>query len=218
VKHIFLFSIFVFFSIEILFSQSDSLCQEINLQSSDFVNKFQTLNDSTFLDSALYYTDLGILNCSNNDNLIGRKLFILSLKHEYDQGIQLIKTLRDPFFISFPYYNDVLLKRFYAMKSLYNRDSISYLRYINSIITDIEPYFIKNQEFFDRLCKNKLDVILNNELYFLFFQYYYYISLIWDADTFSNELMIMLNKGYNSECIDLLKMICSDNFLEYNVF
>ncbi len=205
-------------SVDFSFSQRDSIYPNFSLISANFLDEYQLLEDSTLLDSALFYTELGIVTTPANMNFIGRKLLILSLKHDYDGGLDLIKTLKNPFFPSFPYYNDILFKRFLAMKYLYLGDSIMYYNVVNSIITEIEPFFIEKKEFFDSLCKNDLEIILKNEHYFLFFQYYYYQSLILDHDTFSNELFKMQNKGYNSDCIDLLKLISDDNFLEYNLF
>lgn len=205
-------------SVGVSFSQTDSIYQNFTLISANFLDEYQFLEDSTLLDSALFYTEIGIVTTPTNMNLIGRKLLILSLKHDYDAGLDFIKTLKPPFFPSFPYYNDILFKRFQAMKYLYMGDSIMYYNVVNSIISEIEPYFIEKQDFFDSLCKNDLKIILKNEQYFLFFQYYYYQSLILDHDTFTHVLMIMKNKGYNSDCIELIKLICEDNFLEYNLF
>lgn len=217
-KTLFIQSLIFTISVGVSFSQRDSIYQNFTLISANFLDEYQFLEDSTLLDSALFYTEIGIATTPTNMNLIGRKLLILSLKHDYDGGLDFVKTLKTPFFPSFPYYNDILYKRFQAMKYLYLGDSIMYYKVVNSIITEIEPYFIEKQVFFDSLCKNDLKIILKNEQYFLFFQYYYYQSLILDKDSFSHELMIMQNKGYNSDCIDLLKLICEDNFLEYNLF
>jgi hypothetical protein len=205
-------------SVSVSYSQKDSIFQNLNIISANFLDEYQLFEDSTLLDSALFYTELGIVTTPTKIIFKGRKLLILSLKHDYDGGLDFIKTLKNPFFPSFPYYNDVLFKRFQAMKYLYMGDSIMYYEVVNSIITEIKPYFIEKQELFDSLCKNDLNTIFKNEQYFLFFQYYYYQSLILDHDTFSQELLIMKSKGYSSECIDFIKLSCEDNFLEYNLF
>ncbi|MBP1673263.1 MAG: hypothetical protein H6Q25_1078 [Bacteroidetes bacterium] len=216
-KSIILLIILISISVGVSFSQKDSTSQNFSLISSNFLDEYQLFGDSTLLDSALFYTELGIVTTTNM-NFIGRKLLILSLKHDYDGGLDYIKTLNNPFSPSFPYYNDILVKRFQAMKYLYLGDSIMYYEVLNSIISEIKPYFIEKQELFDSLCKNDLNIIFKNEQYFLFFEYYYYQSLILDHDTFSHELLIMQNKGYSSECIDFIKLNCEDNFLEYNLF
>ncbi len=216
-KSVILLIILISINVGVSFSQKDSISGNLSLISSNFLDEYQLFGDSTLLDSALFYNELGIINTTNM-NFIGRKLLILSLKHDYDSGLDFIKTLKNPFFPSFPYYNDVLYKRFNAMKYLYLGDSIMYYEVVNSIITEIKPYFIEKQELFDSLCKNDLNTIFKNEQYFLFFQYYYYQSLILDHDTFSQELLIMKSKGYSSECIDFIKLSCEDNFLEYNLF
>lgn len=204
-------------NVGVSFSQRDSTYQDFNLISANFLNEYQLLEDSTLLDSALFYTELGLVT-TTKVIFVGRKLCILSIKHDYDAGLDFIKSINKPIFPSFPYYDDVLFKRFQAMKYLYLGDSIKYYNVVNSIIREIEPYFFEKQELFDSICKNDLELILKNEHIFLFFQYYYYQSLILDHDTFSNELIKMQNRGYHSECLDYLKLIIDDNFLVFTLF
>lgn len=217
-KKVLIYLLISFFGTGISYPQNDTLFERFNLLSYSYLDKYQLLQDSTLLDSALYFTELGIMSNGEHIKLIGRKLLILSIKHEYDTCLNYIKTIKDPLFSSFPYYNKVLQNRFQAMKYLYAGDSIMFYKYVDSIIVEIKPYYIQNEDLFDTLCTKDLEIIFKNEQYFLFFQYNYYLSLIMDVNSFSNVLMTMKRKGYNTKCIDLLKLICSDNFLEYNLF
>jgi len=201
-------------------AQDSTLCDKYNLASADLILEFEMYGDTTKLDSALHYTELALSCCphKNYANLIGRKLGILSLQHDYDAGIELISTLEDPFLWEIPYYNSVLLKRFYAMKSLYQGDTVTYKQYVHSILEEITPFIIEHQATLDTLCKNDLSTIFKNSLSFAQIQYYYYKSIVESSDTISKELDLLKQKGYEHRYIRFIEAVFEKDFLFYQIF
>jgi hypothetical protein len=203
-------------------SQNDSLCEKCNIASSNLVYEFEIEGDSTKLDSALYYVELGIANCPKyKGNLILRKLGILSFKRDYDTGIEFIPTLKNPFFDDLPYYNSVLLKRFYAMRSLSQGDTVTYKQYVYSILDAITPFMIEHQAALDSLCKNDdMSTILANSLSFLHWQYYFYRAIIEDPVVLAKEFDLLRQKGYNSQYIKMLETMYQgeEDFLIFSVY
>lgn len=201
-------------------AQDAVLCEQYNTMSSELVFEFQMYGDTSKLDSALYYVEVAIPQCSKYELLlITRKLGILSLKHDYDTGIGYIPSICDSLLDFYPYYKTILLKRFYAMKSLYEGDTILRDQYIHSIIEDITPFIIAKQGMIDTLCKNNdLSFIAHNTLSFAFGQYYYYRSIIEDKTTILNEMKLLKQKGYNPEYIEWIEAICEEDFLIFQLF
>jgi len=201
-------------------AQNSTLCEEYNKKSAELVFEYQMYEDISKLDSALYYIELSMPICSfkHLPNLVGRKLGILSIKHDYDAGIDYISTIADSLISIYPYYKTVLLKRFYAMKCLYEGDTIQRNKYVHSIIEDIEPFIIEQQSIIDSICKNDLSQIFQNRLFLAPQQYYFYKSIIEDSVTFKNELDKLKQKGYNPEYIELIEVICKEDFLIYQLY
>lgn len=201
-------------------AQENAFCEQYNTKSSELIFEFQMYGDTAKLDTALYYIEIAIPQCPKYEVLlVTRKLGVLSVKHNYDAGIAYIPSISDSLFDFYPYYKTVLLKRFYAMKSLYEGDSIQRDKYVHSIIEDITPFIIANQSKIDTLCKNdNISLILQNTFFFALSQYYYYRSIIEDKTTILNEMNLLKQKGYNAECIELIEAICEEDFLISQLF
>jgi hypothetical protein len=203
-------------------AQNDSLCEKYCIASIELVFEYQLYGDSSKLDTALYYTELALPICSLKyvPNLLGRKLGIFSLMRNYDAGIKFIQTLKNPFIDDIPYYNSVLLKRFYAMKSLYEGDTATYKKYVYSILDEITSFIIEHQTTLDSLCKNDLLTIWENPLCFAQIQYYYYKSFLVSSDVLSNEFDLLKQKEYDSEYLDFIKLSLKEegDFLFYQFY
>jgi len=202
-------------------AQNDSLCDKYKLAVSEFELEYKLYGDTAKLDSALYYMELVIIHCPHDSigQLTWYKLGLLSLKHNYDAGIELIPTLKNPFFYEIPYYNSVLLKRFKAMKSLYEGDTATYKQYVYSILEEIAPFIAEHQATLDTLCKNNLSTIFKNSTYpFTQIQYYYYKSLIESDEILETELDVLKQKGYDLEYIEYIKLGFTDDFLIYEMY
>lgn len=216
------YSIILFFILQIISisGQNDTLCQNYNIKSTYLIDEFQMDGNVAKLDSALYYVEKAIPICSfrYQPNLVGRKLGILSLKHEYNIGIDYIKTINDSLLPAYPYYKTVLIYRFYAMKSLYEGDTIQRNNYINLIIENIHTFINENQTSIDNMCKEELSMIFKNTMFFTPMQYYYYKSVIEDPIIFEKELNSLLQKGYNPDYIEWIRTICEEDFLIFQLF
>ena len=214
---IIMFCILLFYSSS---AQEDAFCEQYNTMSSELIFEFQMYGDTAKLDSALYYIEIAIPQCPKYEVLlVTRKLGVLSVKHNYDAGIAYIPSISDSLLDFYPYYKTILLKRFYAMKSLYEGDSIQRDQYVYFIIEDIAPFIIANQSRIDTLCKNdNISFILQNTLSFALSQYYYYRSIIEDKTTILNEMKLLKQKGYNAEYIELIEAICEEDFLIFQLF
>jgi len=205
-------------------AQSDSLCEKYRVTAAELALEYQLYSDTTKLDSALYYTELALSCCPHKHipNLILRKLAYLTFMHNYDAGIELIPTLDNPFFYYIPYYNSVLLKRFYAMKSLYEGDTATCNQYVHSILEEITPFTAEHQATIDSLCKNDLSTIFQDSLFSLCFaqmQYYYYKFYIEGADVLSQELDLLRQKGYDLEYIEYIQLgIKEEDFLYFYMY
>jgi len=206
-------------------AQNDACCERNSNLSADFLYEYMyfTTDDILKLDTALLYVELAITCCPRKSypNLIGRKLGILSLMRNYDAGIEFIPTLTDQLLTDLPYYNSVLLKRFYAMKSLYEGDTVLCNQYVYSIIEEIAPFITEHQETIDSLCKNDLSTILKDYWYVLCFaqiQYYYYKSIVESADILYEEFNLLRQKGYDLEYIDDIKRALENDFLFYQLY
>jgi uncharacterized protein YceK len=203
-------------------AQNDSLCEKYRMTSAELVLDYQLYGDTANLDTALYYLDMALSCCPRKYfvNDIGRKLQILSLMRDYDACIEIIPTLENPLLYEFPYYNSVLLKRFYAMRSLYQGDTATYKQYVYSILDELTPFIAEHQETLDSLCKNDLETIWKSSLWFAQTQYYFYKSFIENADFLPQEFDLLKQKGYDFEYIEYIESMLKDaeDFLFYYMF
>jgi hypothetical protein len=204
-------------------AQNDSLCDKYRIITSQLVIDYQLYGDTAKLDTALHYLELALSCCSDkySPNDKGRKLQILSIMRNYDAGMEYIATLKDPFMDDIPYYNSVLLKRFQAMKSLYQGDTAAYKQYVYSILDEITPFMIEHRATLDSFCKNDLETIWKSSLWFAQMQYYFYKSFIESSDFMLKEFDLLKHKDYNPEYIEYIELMLRDateDFLFYYMF
>lgn len=193
-------------------------CDEINERSAQFINQYYTDNNNEYLDSALFYTDKGIDNCSNYKNILSlRKLNVLTEQQKFSEAIKFIGTFDKEMFSDLPYYQEFLINRFKAMEAIKENDINKRDKYLEECVTMVDNYLLANKVKVDSLLKqSSIDSILKSPLSTALTQYYYYKSV--------NNLKGVINdlrekkEGHNinNEFIDYLKDYLQTDFMEFN--
>ena len=210
-------------SIFILHSCQDAKeisCKEINEKISSFYYQYQIEleNSELFLDSTLFYINIGIENCKElKTKFLMNKLSILSIKQNYSEAINLIETFNKLLIPKLPYYKPLLLNRFkmmYAIKNNNTKEKKKYLKRCNILLSN---FIEENRKDVDILLQQpKVELILDNLLGTAITQYYYYKSLK-NSEGVKKELKILSKtENVNTEFIDLLYIVIQTDIMDFN--
>ncbi len=193
-------------------------CDEINEKSASFFNQYYIDSNRQNLDSSLLYTNEGIYNCSKYKNLLSlRKLGILSEQQDFLTSIQFIDTFDGEMFLDLPYFKELLLNRFKAMKAINEGNVFERDKYLNRCVSVIDQYLLTNKNSTDALLKqSSITIILKNPLSTAVTQYYYYKSIN-NMENVINELKLKGNEeNINNEFINYLIDYLHTDFMEFN--
>lgn len=197
---------------------NNTKCAEYNKKSADLIYQYYLSNDSTKLDSALTYTEIGIARCDSLGRLLGiRKLGILSLKKEYGQALDFIPELdQDP--AELPYYFMLLRERFRAMKAQSEGNSIDRNMSLNLIIEQLGGFVQQHKDEIDSLfAMNNTSAILSDPLSTAITQWYYYRAQIEGKDPIKRELEAReLKLGGNQEFYIYLNQTLNEDFMTFS--
>lgn len=213
----------IIFFFGLLFTQcsneSDKInCNEINRKSIQYINQYYIDNDKRHLDSALFYIERGINNCSNYENVLSlRKLSVLSEQQNYLDAIEFIESFDKEMFSDLPYYQELLINRFRVMKAINQKDINKRNKYLEKCVTLVEDYLGDHENEIDSLFRqSNIENILNDPLSTALTQYYYYKSLI-DFESVNQVLNEKLDDSEsNNKFINYLIEYLQTDFMEFN--
>jgi len=190
-------------------------CEKYKVKTGKLIENFYLNGDTTSLDSAIYYIDIAIERCPEKKFFNLRKLSILSLKQEFSKAINLINNLEDTLFTDMPYYNDVLLMRFKAMKAQSEGNMQERDMYINRIIKRINMFLYENEQKVDFLLRSSnTSEILENPLATALTQSYYYKSLVKGKNVIKSELKEkQKSNDLNEDFIIYLTTVLDEDFM-----
>lgn len=219
---------YIIIFLSIIFSQecrgankeNEERCERLSEKVNILYFEYSFFNDTTYtrLDSALCLIDSLTSVCDKYYvGLSTTKIKILSLKKEYMEAIGFINTLEKDKIL--PLNKSILLKRFYAMKAISNGDSISFNKYLKSIVEELKVNMTENSKEIDSVFRlpNILDITKNRHVYSVI-QYYYYRSQIEGSTKISLELdSIQQRTNGNIEFFDnMLKKNLDNDFMSFN--
>jgi hypothetical protein len=193
-------------------------CDEKGIKSAEFINEyfFSDETNKSFLDSAQYYLDDVVANCYGwkyYQNMVLRKLDVLSLQRKYGQALSIIDTI--DWEIQPPYFLSVLKKRFEAMQLLFNGDTSGCNDVIKSITTEVEGFLASQKREVDSVLKLQEEDAFTSPLWYSISQYYYYKFKLCTSQEIEDNLMFLEKSGVTKDIIDWLKPKKDDNFLNY---
>ncbi len=193
-------------------------CDEINKKSALLINQYYVDNNNDYLDSAMYYIDKGINNCSNYKNILSlRKLSILAEQQNFSEAIKFVKTFDKEMFSDLPYYQELLVNRFKVMEAIKENDINTRDKYLVKCIVIIDNYLLTNKYKVDSLLQQpNVENILKNPLSTALTQYYYYKSINNSKDVLKDLKEKKQDKNINNEFIDYLMDYLQTDFMEFN--
>ena len=196
--------------------QIDNLCDLLNRQSADFLMEFHFDYDSTFLDSALYVINEALEICEKHRELLSfRKLAILSLTHDYEQALQFIESLENEASILFPFYGNVLHRRFQAMQAQYLGNMTDRNEHLKFIINMIADYLMANRQEIDAMFMTS-DANDMRGIGVAIIQYYYYRSVLEGKDMVVAELFLKQEKEeINKDVLEIIIEFLEEDFMVF---
>lgn len=198
---------------------AESICSEYNGKSSAFISKYYLDSLQANIDSALFYIDLGIKNCDEYSiQLTLRKLSVFALTKDFVSAIELIERADYEFFADLPYYNELLLYRFLAMKTKYEENDVESNSHITKCFVLLEDYLSHEQsEIINVRNLPSLEDIIGTPLGTVITQYYYYHSLKFGIEETEIRLGEMsINGEMNAEFAEYLIDVIRVDFMEFN--
>jgi len=218
----------VFFIISFTFIQcsivssydKNEKCEENNVRSSELITEFYFDNNYSHLDSALYYIDEVYKSCEDrelNILLAFRKLSIYSIKNQFSEALKFIDTFDDAIFDDLPYYKDLLINRFKAMKAQSEADTITRNIYLEKVILDIEKYLSENNEDIDKMLNlSNVEDILINPYSTAVTQLYYYRSILRGRNEIIEELdSLQKTTDWNDKFLKVIGTAINEDFMDF---
>jgi hypothetical protein len=195
-------------------------CENNNINSARCVHEFQIDSDVSHLDSALFYIDEVFEKCEKYNSIMAlRKLQIYSYKHEIQNAIKFIESMSDDLF-HLPYYKNILLNRFKAMKAQEKGDSLSRDIFFAKIISEISMFVSSQQnELYFMMQMVDINQILQSKYSLAPIQLYYYKVQINNTDSIKSEIdMLQSNINGNEEYFEMIKNCLDMDFMIFTGF
>lgn len=190
-------------------------CKEINSEAAEHIFHYQMYGDTIYLDSALNAINKSCFDC--NDYfflLVSKKLYILSVKNEYDKALKFIKNQSENFnhMESMPYYEKYCLLRIKSIKLKKERKYDEFINVISEIDKLIRNYFVKHP--LETIKFSNLESeedILNNKMLYPYILYFSNKTILIGKSAAINELR---KKGFSENVIEILNEYINEFELE----
>jgi hypothetical protein len=193
-------------------------CEEFNIKSAQFLEQYYTNHKKKYLDSASFYIDKGVNNCTKYKNILSlRKLSILAEQQRFLEAIKFIQTFDKEMFSDLPYYQKLLINRFKVMEAIKENDSIRRDEYLLMCTTLINNYLLANKDKADLLLKeSSIEKIMKDPLGTALTQYYYYKSVNNLVEVKRALRKMEEERDVNIEYINYLQDYLKTDFMEFD--
>lgn len=201
------------------YSQKNEECDTANERSAYLYGKFYAVGDESYLDSALVCIDEGLKVCDKNENILSlRKLSILSVKRDYAVALKFIGTLNEELYSDLPYYQELLLGRFRAMKAIDEEEFSEKEIQLANCVRLLNDYLSDNRSRVDSLVSLKdFESILGDPLSTAWTQYFYYKSIADSYESVKQELIEMKTTGKaNDQYLEYVIENLEADFMEFS--
>jgi hypothetical protein len=199
--------LFAFNSCDSSSTKNRLTCDELNIETTELIDRYYVTDDKTYIDSTLILLNEGIKSCDDYRKLFSlRKLGVLSLKNDYEQAISFIDTIDESLFVSDPYYLEVIEFRFKAAQHFYHGDTVSANYYLKKIVALLGNFLKENEKELNALLsQGEISIILQNEMSTAFIQHANYHALLNGREITANHINTMFKSNeWNMEFYDMI--------------